>query len=50
MKSGFYDWKWEGTNKYGEKVSSGVYVLTLDAKSLEGSTQFRSSIKLMLTK
>jgi hypothetical protein len=50
MKSGFYDWKWEGTNKNGEKVSSGVYILTLDAKSLEGSTQFRNSIKLMLTK
>ncbi|MBV6445726.1 MAG: hypothetical protein IFNCLDLE_02011 [Ignavibacteriaceae bacterium] len=50
MNSGFYDWKWEGTNKYGEKVSSGVYILTLDAKSLESGTHFKNTIKLMLTK
>ena len=50
MNSGFYDWKWEGINKYGEKVSSGVYILTLDAKSLESGTHFKNTIKLVLTK
>ena len=42
--------RWQGTNKYGEKVSSGGYILTLDARSLESGTHFRNTIKLMLAK
>ncbi|GAB1350432.1 hypothetical protein MASR1M107_26470 [Ignavibacteriales bacterium] len=50
INSGRYEMKWQGTNKYGEKVSSGVYKLEMCAKSLESSTEYRSSIKLLLTK
>jgi len=50
INSGRYDMRWQGTNKYGEKVSSGVYILEMRAKSLESSTEYRSSIKLLLAK
>ena len=50
INSGRYEMKWQGTNKYGEKVSSGVYILEMRAKSLESTTEYRSSIKLLLTK
>ncbi len=50
INSGRYEMRWQGTNKYGEKVSSGVYILEMCAKSLESSTEYRGSIKLLLTK
>jgi len=50
MNSGIYDWKWDGTNNYGEKTASGVYILTLEAKSLESGTHFKNAIKLILAK
>lgn len=50
INSGRYEMRWQGTNKYGEKVSSGVYILEMRAKSLESTTEYRSSIKLLLTK
>lgn len=50
INSGRYEMRWQGTNKYGEKVSSGVYILEMRAKSLETLTEYRSSIKLLLAK
>ncbi|MBV6445083.1 MAG: hypothetical protein IFNCLDLE_01349 [Ignavibacteriaceae bacterium] len=50
INSGKYEMRWPGTNKYGQKVSSGVYILEMRANSLESSTEYRSSIKLLLTK
>jgi hypothetical protein len=40
----------EETTNIRRKVTSGVYVLTLDAKSLESGTNFRNTIKPMLAK
>jgi hypothetical protein len=50
INSGRYEMRWQGTNKYGEKVSSGVYILEMSAKSLETNADYRSSIKLLLAK
>ncbi|MBK8947239.1 MAG: T9SS type A sorting domain-containing protein [Ignavibacteriae bacterium] len=49
--SGVYELEWNGTNNYGEQVSSGIYLLKFNANSVEGNNKNLSkTLKLMLLK
>ena len=51
QSAGFKDLLWDGRNNYGQLVSSGVYIYTVMAVSLEGNGKsFAKSSKLMLLK
>ena len=47
---GYQSVVWDATNNYGEPVSSGIYIYTLSAKSLEDAQTFNNSSKLLLMK
>jgi hypothetical protein len=50
-KSGEYEISWNGSDKNAIKVPSGVYFITMEAKSVEGnSLLFRKTIKTILMK
>ncbi|MBM4172234.1 MAG: T9SS type A sorting domain-containing protein, partial [Ignavibacteria bacterium] len=44
QEAGFYTVKWDGTNNYGGKVSSGIYIYRLNAG------KFMSTLKMNLLK
>ncbi|MBK7105924.1 MAG: S8 family serine peptidase [Ignavibacteriae bacterium] len=49
--SGVYELEWNGTNNYGEQVSSGIYLMKFNANSIEGNNKnFSKTLKLMLLK
>ncbi len=49
--SGEYEITWNGTDKFGNKVSSGVYFITMEANSFsQNSLPFRKTIKSILLK
>lgn len=51
QSAGYKDLLWDGRNNYGAEVSSGVYIYTIRAVSLEGNGKsFAKSSKLMLLK
>ena len=51
QSAGYKDLLWDGRNNYGQLVSSGVYIYTIKAVSLEGNGKsFAKSSKLMLLK
>ena len=40
--SGSHELEWNGTNNYGEKVSSGIYLMKFIANSIEGNNKIYS--------
>jgi hypothetical protein len=49
--SGEYEINWDGTDNFGNKVSSGVYFITMDANSFSKNYMpFRKTIKSILLK
>ncbi len=49
--SGEYEASWDGTDNKGNKVSSGVYFITMEANPyLKGTVGFRKTIKSILLK
>ena len=51
QSAGYKNVLWDGKNNYGESVSSGVYIYTIKAVSLEGDGRsFTKSSKLVLMK
>ncbi|HEX9657213.1 MAG TPA: choice-of-anchor D domain-containing protein, partial [Bacteroidota bacterium] len=48
--AGFYTMQWNGTNKSGAQISSGVYFYSLEAKAIDGSNTFRNIKKMLMLK
>jgi len=47
---GVHTIEWFGTNRFGEKVSSGVYFYRIEARSVQGGSPFVSLKKMVLVK
>ena len=51
QSAGYKNLLWDGRNNYGQLVTSGVYIYTIKAVSLEGNGKsFAKSSKVMLLK
>lgn len=50
QSAGYHSIKWNGNNNLGGQVSGGVYIYTINAKSITGGKEFRKSAKLVLMK
>jgi hypothetical protein len=48
--AGFHSVAWNGTNRAGAQVASGVYFYALDARSVAGSRSFMTSRKMVLVR
>jgi hypothetical protein len=48
--AGFHSEVWNGTNRTGQQVASGVYFYVLDARSVEGNRSVRTSRKMLLVR
>ncbi len=48
--SGGYEINWDGTDNYRNKVSSGVYFITMQANNSKNNLPFRKTIKSILLK
>ncbi len=46
--AGFKTILWDGKDNYGNKVSSGVYIYFLSAKSIESNKQFHKTMNMVL--
>jgi len=49
-QAGSYKLTWRGTDSFGRKVASGLYIYTLEAYSTTSAKAFRSGRKLLLLK
>jgi hypothetical protein len=50
QKQGFYKLEWNGLNKNGIPVSSGVYFYNINMKSVEGKKSFTKTHKMVLVR
>lgn len=41
---------WNGTDNLGQKVTSGMYIIVMEAHSIEGAESFRQMRKMILLK
>jgi hypothetical protein len=48
--AGFHSVVWNGTNRTGSQVASGVYFYALDARSVEGNRSVMTSRKMLLVR
>ncbi len=49
-EAGYYSIKWDGTNKHGKPLSSGMYIINISALSMESDDTFTQSLKVVLLK
>ena len=49
-EAGWYSIKWDGTNKNGKPLSSGMYIIHITALSMESDDTFTKSQKVVLLK
>jgi len=47
-EAGFKQVEWDGKNRHGKAVASGVYIYRLNARSLNGGGKFIQSKKMVL--
>ena len=49
-EAGYHSVKWNGTDAYGRKVSSGIYFYRISAKNLRNGSEFIQTKKMVLLK
>ena len=50
QKAGYYKMQWNGRNKHGQSVATGVYLYIMTARALNGSAEFKDVNKMVLIK